>query len=86
MTAFAACIFALAALASALTIAATLRRHGADALALRARLAECPETLVLTWKVMERVPLPTLAALRKRPARRIPARLEWPGATIDLAA
>lgn len=86
MTAFAACLFGLAALASVLTIVATMRRHGGEALELRSQLAACPGTMVLSWKVIERVPVPALATLRKRPTRRVPARLEWPGASLDLAA
>lgn len=86
MIAFAACLFGLAALASTLTIIATMRRYGAEALSLRSQLAACPGTMTLTWKVIERVPVPALATLRKRPIRRAPARLEWPGAALDLAA
>jgi hypothetical protein len=86
MTAFAACLFALAALVSLGTIAASFRRYGAGAAMLRVQLANCPEAVMLTWKVIERVPVPALAALRKRPERRIPARLEWPGCGVELAA
>lgn len=83
MTAFAACLFTLATVASAWTILAAIRRHGPDALTLRAQLAACPGTMLLTWKVIERVPVPMLADLRKRPIRRMPARLEWPGLVLD---
>lgn len=86
MTAFAACLFALAALASTWAIGAALRHYGTRALALRTELAACPQSLVVTWKMIERVPVPALAALRKRPARRAPARLEWPGSSLELAA
>lgn len=87
MTVFAACLFALAAMASAFSILMTIRRYGPHTLTFRAQLAACPGTMVVTWKVIERVQLPVLASLRKGPARRTPARLEWPGTTtIDLAA
>lgn len=87
MTVFAACLFALAGLASALTLATSLRRHGADALELRAQLRACPETTTLCWKVIERVPSPALALLRKdlllrkdsavRPAHRPAVTQDW---------
>lgn len=87
MTVFAACLFALAAMASAFSILMTIRRYGPQALTLRGQLAACPGTMVVTWKAIERVQLPTLGTLRKRPVRRAAARLEWPGtASMDLAA
>lgn len=89
MTAFAASLFALAALVSAWIIAATWARYGRDALALRARLEACPRTTVVVWKMIERVPVPSLATLRTdrkvRPVR-LPSRrpgLEWPGAALQ---
>ncbi len=98
MTAFAACLFAVAALVSAQVIAASWRRHLGTARALPAQLRACDESLTIVWKTAERVPLPALAMLRKdRPAR--PRRhpqwnaaerpgLEWPGleAGAELAA
>lgn len=88
MTALAACLFALATFASVLAIAASWRRHGRDALALRAQLQACPETLVICWKAVERVPVPALASLRTvrgaRPVRqgvRAPG-LDWPGTAL----
>lgn len=86
MTAFATCLFAVAAFVSTWAILTALRRHGPDALTLRTQLGACPGTLVVTWKVVERVPVPALAVFRKRPARRAPARLEWPGSSLELAA
>lgn len=86
MTAFGASLFAFAALASAWTIIAAMLRYGPAALTLKAQLANCPATLLVTWKMVERVQVPALASLRKRPVRRVPARLEWPGSTLDLAA
>ncbi|WP_404481971.1 hypothetical protein [Novosphingobium sp. BL-52-GroH] len=86
MTAFAACLFTLAALASAWTVLATARRFAPSAMALRAQLAACPGTLTIEWKMVERVTIPALATLRKRPERRMPERagLEWPG--LEIAA
>lgn len=88
MTAFAACLFAFAALTSVWIMAATWRRYGSGALALRAQLAACPESIVIFWKSTERRQQPALAPLRKgraeRPARRnlqAPG-LEWPGAAL----
>ena len=88
MTALAACLFALAALASVWTIAAAWRRYGPGALALRAQLEACPESIVILWKCTERRQQPALALLRKGRAER-PARqtaqapgLEWPGAAL----
>lgn len=95
MTAFAALLFAFGALASAWVIAASWMRHGRAAFALRARLDTCPETTVLTWRMIGRVPVPALDALRTdrkvRPARLRMQRpgLDWPGAVrqpLDLAA
>lgn len=95
MTAFAASLFALGALVSAWVMAASWRRYGRDALALRARLEACPETMTLTWRMTERVPVSTLPALRTdrkvrcvRLQPRRPGR-EWPGAArqqLELAA
>lgn len=95
MTVFAALLFAFAALVSARIIVASWLRHGRDALALRARLDACPEAMVLTWRMIERVPVPALPALRtdrkERAARLRPqeAGLVWPGAArrpLELAA
>lgn len=84
MTAFGASLFALAALASAWVIAASWLGYGREALALRARLDACPETMMLTWRMIERVPLPALTTLRTdrnanshRCRQRRPG-LEWP--------
>lgn len=90
MTAFAACVFALTALVSALSITATLRRYGHQALTLRARLAACPDTLTINWAMVERVSFPTLSTLRRDRVmrRRLQTAqrpgLEWP--TGELAA
>ncbi|SFG33523.1 hypothetical protein SAMN05518801_11759 [Novosphingobium sp. CF614] len=70
MTAFAACLFALAALASIWTMMASWRSYGRQALGLRARLAASPGAMELRWEMVERVPLPALAALRKDRAAR----------------
>jgi len=80
MTAFAACLFALAGLASAWTMLATVRRFGAAAAMLRTQLAACPDTMTVEWKMIERVAVPALGALRKRPARRAAMQpgLDWP--------
>ena len=86
MTLFAASLFALAALLSLWVIAASWARYGRDALALRARLKACPETIVLTWKIIERAPVIALSALRTNPPARSCHRrsvrpgLAWPGA------
>lgn len=84
MTAFAACLFGLAAFASAWVIVASLHRHGPLALTLRAQRDSCPDTLVICWKVVERASVPLLAPLRTartgrapRPSLRAPG-LEWP--------
>lgn len=83
-------LFFCAAVVSTLVIAATVRRYGPGAMTLREQLRHCPATITVTWKMVERVAVPTLGSLRKRPARRMPARLEWPGSTRnafgDLAA
>lgn len=89
MTAFAACLFTIAAVASAWSILATVRRFGAGATTLRAQLAACPATLTIEWKRAERLSAPALVEFRKRPARRGADRigLEWPQtAMLDLAA
>lgn len=89
MTAFAACLFALAALASAWTLLRTVRRFGPGAATLRAQLEACPRTMTLEWKSVERLPaLPqvSLADFRKRPARRMASGLEWPQVALELAA
>ena len=87
MTALAACLFALAMLASVWSIAVTWRRFGAGALTLRAQLQACPESIVILWKSTERQQ-PVLSPFRKgraeRPVRRnlrTPA-LEWPGTAL----
>lgn len=67
MSVFAACLFALAGLASAWALATSLRRHGAHAIALRAQLRDCPEMMMSCWNVVERAPSPALALLRKDP-------------------
>lgn len=86
MTAFAACLFAIAALASVWSVLATVRRFGPGVASLRAQLETCPGTLMIEWTMVERVAVPALAALRKRPVRRMPDRpgLEWPG--LEIAA
>lgn len=86
MTAFTACLFTLAAFVSAATLFATLRRFGPGVMALRAQHESCPTTLTIEWTMVERVVVPALAALRKRPARRMPDRpgLDWP--TLEIAA
>ena len=88
MTAFAACLFALAAVASLWIIGATWSRYGAQALALRGQWVACPQTLVICWRGVERAPVPAPAAFktsrclvsesRRRPA----ARLEWPATAL----
>lgn len=100
MTAFAACLFALAAMVSAHVIAMSWRRHGTMARGLAASLRSQPQTTVLSWKVMERErsslgeALPALATLRKDRAAR-PRRqsqwnaaersgLEWPGIELGV--
>ncbi len=90
MTAFAESLFALAALASGWIIVASWMRYGRKALALRHDLANCPETLSIRWKVIERVTFEVAPAVRKaraaHRAARTPARpgLAWP--QMDLAA
>lgn len=94
MTVFAASLFALAALLSVWVIAASWRRYGQDALALRSALKACPETILLTWKAIERAPLKPVGVLRRGPAARASRRphrpgLVWPDADrrlFDLAA
>lgn len=87
MTGFAASLFALAALASAWVIAVSWKQYGRDALALRARLEACPRTMTLTWKMIERVPLPAVAVLRMdRKARRAHLQRRNPGLEWPLAA
>ena len=95
MTAFAALLFALGAMMSVWIMGASWKRYGRDALAMRAKLAACPETFMLSWKVIERVQVPALAALRPdrqaRAGRPLPQRpgLEWPGMgsrTLERAA
>ena len=86
MTAFATCLFALAAIASLYTLLATLRRFAPAAMALRSQLEACPATMMIEWKMIERVAVPALASLRKRPSRRTADRpgLDWP--TMEIAA
>ncbi|MGF7152361.1 hypothetical protein [Novosphingobium gossypii] len=83
-------LFCTAALASGVVIVSTMRRYAPGARMLRAQLRNCPDTLTVTWKIVERVHLPALGSLRKRPVRRMPVRLEWPGLASsgfgDLAA
>jgi len=99
MTAFAACIFAVAAIVSAHVIATSWLRHADAARSLPAQLRGCPDSTLLVWKAIERVPLPALATLRKdrsvRPRRQSQwtaaerPGLEWPGMELpatDLAA
>lgn len=89
MTAFAASIFAFALLASSWIIATSLRSYGRSALELRKMLANCPGSLCVTWKVIERSPAQDkvrtdrVVVLGKRPQAHAP-RLEWP--SLDLAA
>jgi hypothetical protein len=92
MTAFVACLFTLAALASAWSISATIRRYGPGATMLRAQFDACPGAMMLEWKSVERVAAPTLAEVklpefRRRMTRRT-ACLEWPqvSAALELAA
>lgn len=86
MTAFAASLFAFGAMMSVWIIAESWKRYGPGALALKAGLAACPETMTITWTAIERVQVPRLAPLRPdrqaRAARALPQRpaLEWPGA------
>lgn len=82
MTAFATCLFAIAAFASAWTILASWRRFAPAARMLRAQIAACPETLVLHWRSIERVETQPLSPIRMRRARRAPYApgLEWPQA------
>lgn len=86
MTAFAACLFTLAALVSVGTLYATLQRFGPGVLALRSQLDRCPATMTIKWTMVERVVVPALATLRKRPSFRTPDRpgLDWP--TLEIAA
>ncbi|WP_162792241.1 hypothetical protein [Novosphingobium sp. P6W] len=86
MTAFATCLFALAALASLYALLATLHRFVPAAMALRAELEACRGTMTIEWKMVERVTVPALASLRKRPSRRTEDRpgLDWP--TLEIAA
>lgn len=88
MTVFASSLFILALVASVFVIALTLHAHGRQALSLRAHLRACPGTMTVCWKVIERVPLTDLGALRtdravprvraaREPLRAAP-RLEWP--------
>jgi|7_EtaG_2_1085326.scaffolds.fasta_scaffold113874_2 hypothetical protein len=85
MTAFAASLFALGAMVSLWVIFASWMRHGRKAFSLRSELQACPATLTVTWKMIERVPVPTLAALRTDRKVRSPRRqsqrpaLVWPG-------
>ena len=86
MTVFAALLFTFAALGSTWVMVASWMRHGRRALALHAKLKACPETVILTWKMVERVPVQALSPLRAdrkvRPARyqQLRPALEWPGA------
>lgn len=100
MTAFAACLFALAALVSAHVIAMSWLRHGTTARGLPASLRSQPQTTLLKWNVVERErsplgqTLPALATLRKeraaRPRRQLQWNaaerpgLEWPGIDLDV--
>lgn len=54
MTVFAAGLFVVAMLASAWTIAGTLRAYGRKALGLRAELARCSAELQISWERVER--------------------------------
>lgn len=88
MTAFAACLFAFAALISAGIIAASWCRHGKRALSLRGELKACPGEMAINWKSIERRRYPGPFALRMdravRPVRQnTPAQgLEWPGLAL----
>lgn len=95
MTAFAASLFALGAMMSVWVMGTSWKRYGRDALAVRGKLAACPETFMLRWKLIERVQVPALAALRPdrqtHAARLLEQRpgLEWPGMgprTLERAA
>lgn len=70
MTAFAACLFVLAAFASLCSIAAGWARLGGAARELRAQLAACPETTAISWNAIERRPLFTPMPLGGRRAVR----------------
>lgn len=87
MTAFATCLFVLAALVSGWVVVSTSRRYGADALALRAQLAACPHTIEVWWRSVERRRRPALGVVSTRLERAAPG-LEWPGssAALTLAA
>jgi hypothetical protein len=89
MTALAACLFVLAAIASGWIMAASARRYGPGALSLRTQLEACPGTLVIWWRSVERQPLPACSIVRCRQVQLVPApALEWPvsAAALTLAA
>src|SRR3546814_20903136 len=83
MTAFAASLFALGAMMSVWVMGTSWKRYGRDALAVRGKLAACPETFMLRWKLIERVTVPALAAPRRSDERRVghecvsPCRSRW---------
>jgi hypothetical protein len=89
MTALAACLFVLAAIASGWIMAASARRYGPGALSLRTQLEACPGTLVIWWRSVERRPQPVRSIVSGRRVQLVPAPvLEWPGssAALTLAA
>lgn len=89
MTAFAACLFALAAVAATWTVISTLARFGPTVLQLRNQLAECPSTLAVEWKMAQRVNLVAVPGLgTHRDRRAAPSCSEWLhiSAALDLAA
>ena len=72
MTLFAACLFALAAFASAGTIVFTWLRYGSQVWTLHAQLRACPGDTVVHWKREERLTLPLLPDFTTaRAARRV---------------
>lgn len=86
MTAFAACLFALTVFASIWIIAASWRCYGPRALALRAQLEACPETLTIRGKIIERAPAPlsfrTARAVRPDLQKLSQPGLDWPGMAL----
>lgn len=90
MTVVASCLFAVAALAALVTIAAAWQGYVPAVLALRRQLRTCPEGTVLEWAIIERIRLAPLAPLRAASARRPlpdPSRrerpaLEWPSPSL----
>jgi hypothetical protein len=89
MTAFAACLFALAAVAATWTVISTLARFGPTVRQLRDELAACPSTLAVEWKTAQRMNLVAVPGLGTHRERRVaPSGSEWLhiSAALDLAA